>query len=89
MDRYKYVANYWKHYPLNFPWIKWKTTHVDLNLSRDTNLEPRQGEATLQKIIIKQGPYILRWGHSSKGTFTIKESYDLKSLFHLMPKDNN
>ena len=33
-------------------------------------------------IHIKQGPEIIRWGHRTKGTFTIKEAYSLKTSQH-------
>ena len=53
----------------------------DRKLGSDIELEGGEEydkEMRTRKITIKTGPDILRWGHSTKGTFTIKEAYELK-----------
>jgi hypothetical protein len=39
------------------------------------------------KIMISQGDNILIWGDSSRGTFTIKEAYNIKTASHLLPQE--
>jgi len=40
-------------------------------------------EMIMRKISIRLGHNILRWGHSTKGTFSVKEAYDLKIVQEL------
>jgi hypothetical protein len=39
------------------------------------------------KIQILEGEDILIWGHSSRGTFTIKEAYNIKKTPHSLPTE--
>lgn len=57
------------------------------------NLHPNQDMTECKQVMrslklkINHGPYVLRWGHTPKGTFCIKESYHLKFNAHLLNKD--
>jgi hypothetical protein len=82
------VRDYWNNSPSSLLWQEWKSTHEDLGLLENVDSGPWKDEETLLRIHIKHGPDILRWGYSSRGVFSIKESYGLKSNFHLLPKDN-
>jgi ribonuclease HI len=51
------------------------------------DLQPWHELTSSRKIQIFQGDNILRWGHSSRGTFTIKEAYNIKTTSHLLPQE--
>jgi hypothetical protein len=51
------------------------------------DLQPWHKLTFSRKIQILQGEDILRWGHSSQGTFTIKEAYNIKTTPHPLPKE--
>jgi hypothetical protein len=40
-----------------------------------------------RKICIHDAPDILRWGHTTKGVFSIKEAYTLKAIHHWLNKE--
>jgi hypothetical protein len=44
-----------------------------------------QPDQCARKIPILPGEDILRWGHSSRGTFNIQEAYAIKENFNLLP----
>jgi hypothetical protein len=48
----------------------------------DINLLPWQNCTLHRKIPIKEGPDILRWGHSTIGIFSVSEAYYLQGNYH-------
>jgi hypothetical protein len=48
-----------------------------LQITEDIDLLPWQECMQLRKIPIKEGPDVLRWGHSTSGIFSVKEAYHL------------
>jgi hypothetical protein len=58
-------------------WRQWKTSHQELGVPETIDLQSWQAQANSRKILFWEGPDILRWGHSTAGTFTVKEAYFL------------
>jgi hypothetical protein len=58
-------------------WRQWKTSHQELGVPETIDLQSWQAQANSRKILFREGPDILRWGHSTAGTFPIKEAYFL------------
>jgi hypothetical protein len=63
--------------------------HTKLHIPAHMDLQPWHELTISRKMKILQGEDILRWGHSSRGTFTIKEAYDIKTTFHLLPQEQS
>jgi hypothetical protein len=80
------VVDVWNKTPPESQWRVWKTSHRDLNLHVECNLNTWKEITSLRNIHSEEGQEILCWGHSMTGTFTIKEAYHLKSQFQLLPK---
>jgi hypothetical protein len=57
----------------------WKNTHEALNIPSEINIQPLLDHVEASKILNQQGNDILRWGHTSTGTFNIQEAYRLKA----------
>jgi ribonuclease HI len=81
------VNELWKPREPNQTWRQWKTTHAELGASPDVDISACQKEAVRRKIPIKDGPDILRWGHSASGNFSVKEAYHLQANHHIQVKD--
>ena len=75
------MAQMWNEQTNTNQWRQWKTTAQELNIPTKVDLSLWKQETTNHLIIIKQGPDILQWGHSSSDTFMIKEAYCLKVGF--------
>jgi hypothetical protein len=58
-------------------WRQWKTSHQELGVPETIDLQSWQAQANSRKILFREGPDILRWGHSTAGTFPVKEAYFL------------
>jgi hypothetical protein len=58
-------------------WRQWKTSHQELGVPETIDLQSWQAQANNRKILFREGPDILRWGHSTAGTFPVKEAYFL------------
>jgi len=75
----KCVEQFWTKGQGTRNWRKWKKIEEwgqDIKTQQGTEFNK---EMRTRQIIIRMGPDILRWGHSTKGTFTIKEAYKLKA----------
>jgi hypothetical protein len=55
-------------------WRQWKTSHQELGVPETIDLQSWQAQANSRKILFREGPDILRWGHSTAGTFTCQGS---------------
>jgi hypothetical protein len=53
---------------------RWKYTHEELNIPPEVNLQPFLENINSRNIFSQQGEDILRWGHSTKETFNLKEA---------------
>jgi hypothetical protein len=73
------VKDYWIPDGPREIWRIWKKSHEDLNIPTDLNLQPLQAHLDSRKILSQQGDDILRWGHSTTGTFNIREAYHLRA----------
>jgi hypothetical protein len=81
------VADLWTLKDLRDTWHKWKNTHKDLNIPRELNLLPLLDHLNSRKIFIQQGEDILKWVHTTTGTFNIQESYFLSAGHRSLPKE--
>jgi ribonuclease HI len=81
------VKDLWKPLEARQNWRQWKTSSQDLGIPPDVNLSAWQYEAARRKIPIKEGPDILRWGHSASGNFSVKEAYYLQGNYHNQERD--
>jgi ribonuclease HI len=82
------VKDLWKPLEARQTWRQWKTSSQDLGIPPDLNLSAWHYEAGRRKIPIKEGPDILRWGHSASGNFSVKEAYYLQGNYHNQEMDN-
>jgi len=74
-----YVEQFWNERQGTGNWRNWKKI-ADWGQGIVTEQgEELDKEMSTRKVTIRMGPYSLRWGHSTKGTFTIKEAYKLKA----------
>jgi len=76
-DNREYVKDYWKEGETDGIWLKWKMPE-----EWDENIDQEQQQTYLKevesrKIKVRTREDIVRWGKSTKGTFTIKEAYYL------------
>jgi hypothetical protein len=69
-------------------WRHWKTSNQDLGTPENLNLQAWQHYASQQKIPNREGPDILRWGHSTTGNFSVKEAYYLQGSYQNQNKEN-
>jgi hypothetical protein len=81
------VIYFWKHFDPGELWRTWKNTHEHLNITLHVNLQPLQEHLTSRKIFSQQGEDILRWGHSTTGTFNIPEAYSLQANHSTLPHE--
>lgn len=58
-------------------WRQWKLSKTELQLTEDFDLTPWQECLSHRKIPFKEGADLIRWGHSTTGTFTVNEAYQL------------
>lgn len=71
-----FVAHFW--WPsLNIVWRQWKGKHDWPNPPNYEQWEIMEEELQSRNIAKIEGLDILRWGYTTKGMFTIKESYKL------------
>lgn len=71
----KCVKDYWKSNELDGIWRKW-TDPIEWDNELNQKLqEAFMKEVNSRKIRYRTGKDILRWGNSTKGTFTVKEEY--------------
>jgi ribonuclease HI/exonuclease III len=73
------VKELWVSQPPQQRWRQWKTSHQELGIPETLDLRSWHSQATKRKILCRNGPDILRWGHTTTGTFTIKEAYSLQA----------
>jgi hypothetical protein len=59
----------------NLLWHTWKTDHLKLHILGEMNFQARKDCTNQRKISTRIGPYILRWGHSTTGKFSVKDAY--------------
>jgi hypothetical protein len=71
------VKDLWTMQTPHQRWRQWKTSHQELGVPETIDLQSWQAQANSRKILFREGPDILRWGHSTAGTFTVKEAYFL------------
>lgn len=81
------VKDLWKPWAADQTWRQWKTSHLELEAPPEADLSAWQTEAAHRKIPTKEGPDILRWGHSASGNFSIKEAYYIQGNHHAQEKD--
>ena len=81
------VKNLWKSQARHSKWRQWKLSHHELEVLDDLNLQGWHNQAKRRQILIREGPDILRWGHSPAGTFSIKEAYLLQEHSHEQRKE--
>ena len=73
----KRVKDYWKEEEIDETWRIWrKPEEWDETIDEDQK-EILIKELETRKIKKSTGPDILRWGKATKGTFTVKEAYNL------------
>jgi exonuclease III len=72
------VKDFWIPTQEGQPWRQWKTNLIDLQFRENIDLKPWQECLQSRKIPTRDGPDILRWGHSTSGTFSVKEAYYLQ-----------
>jgi len=76
-DNHIYVKDYWKENELDGIWRKW-TPLEDWGIETDQEQqEAFMKEVESRKVKARTGKDIIRWGKSTKGTFTVKEAYYL------------
>jgi hypothetical protein len=73
------VLDFWNPNVPREIWRTWKNSHEDLNIPTDLNLQPLQEHLDSRKILSQPRDDILRWGHSTTGTFNIQEAYHLRA----------
>lgn len=76
-DNRQYVKDYWKEEEVDGIWRKWKKPE---EWDADINQEQQRvylEKVEMRKIKVRTGKYILRWGNTTKGTFSVKEAYYL------------
>jgi hypothetical protein len=71
------VMDFWIPNQARTDWRQWKLNKTELQLSEDFDLIPWQECLSNRKIPFKDGADLIRWGHSTSGTFTVKEAYHL------------
>ena len=72
------VKDFWTPAPDGQPWRQWKANATDLQIRENIDLKPWQECLISRKIPVRDGSDILRWGHSTSGTFSVKEAYYLQ-----------
>jgi exonuclease III len=72
------VKDFWLPAPERQPWRQWKNNAIDLQIRENLDLKPWQECMHSRKIPAREGSDILRWGHTTSGTFSVKEAYHLQ-----------
>jgi hypothetical protein len=72
------VKDFWIPTQERQPWRKWKTSRTELQIMEEIDLLPWQECMQNRKIPSKEGPDVLRWGHSTSDIFSVKEAYHLQ-----------
>eukprot|EP00253_Pinus_taeda_P019798 PITA_19798 len=76
-DNHIYVKDYWKENELDGIWRKW-TTLEDWGIETDQEQQDTfMKEVESRKVKARTGKDIIRWGKSTNGSFTVKETYYL------------
>jgi hypothetical protein len=83
-----HVKDLWKENALHQPWRRWKTEPHELHLQAEMDLQTWRDCVNQRKIHIREGPNILRWGHSPTGNFSVKEAYHLQENYQGKPKEH-
>lgn len=73
------VKDYWKEGGENEMWREWKGPEEWNNNIEEEPEEQINKELDSRRIKSRDNPNILRWGKNTKGTFTTKEVYNIKS----------
>jgi hypothetical protein len=82
------VKDLWKPMDQRLQWRHWKTSNQELGVPENLNLQEWKHYASHQKILNREGPDILRWGHSITGNFSVKEAYYLQGHYQNQDKEN-
>jgi hypothetical protein len=82
------VVNLWTDTPTSSPWRNWKSTHQEIQVARDCDLNHWKQETSQRRIWKSIDQDILRWGYTPHGSFTLKEGYTLQEKFHNLKKDS-
>jgi hypothetical protein len=82
------VADLWTDTPSSSPWRRWKSTHQELQVAMDCDLQHWKQATTQRRIRKSTDQDILRWGYTPHGSFTLKEGYTLQEKFHNLQKDS-
>jgi hypothetical protein len=82
------VAYLWTDTPNISPWKRWKSTHHELQVEMDCDLQYWKQATTQRRIQKITNQDILKWGYTPHGRFTLKEGYTLQEKFHNLQKDN-
>jgi len=73
------VKDYWKEGGEHEVWREWKGPEDwDNNIEEDLKTQLNK-ELDSRRIKSREGPDILKWGGNTKGTFTTKEAYTIKT----------
>eukprot|EP00253_Pinus_taeda_P033746 PITA_33746 len=76
-DNHVYVKDYWKENELDGIWRKW-TPMEEWGIETDQEQhEAFMKEVESSKVKARTRKHIIRWGKSTKGSFTVKEAYYL------------
>jgi len=76
-DNHIYVKDYWKENELDGIWRKWtKPEEWGIEIDQEQQ-ETFMKEVESRKVKARTGRDIIRWGKSTKGSFTVKEAYYL------------
>jgi len=78
---FRTVNEFWIPTNRRQPWRQWKTSRTKLQIMEDIDLLPWQNCILHQKIPIKEGLNILRWGHSTTCIFSVSEAYYLQGNY--------
>jgi hypothetical protein len=81
------VKDLWRENDRHRPWRNWKTEPHELYLQTELDLQAWKDCANQRKIHIREGPDILRWGHSTTGNFSVKEAYYLQENYQEQPRE--
>jgi len=65
----------WTNIPNNSPWRSWKSTHQEIQVATDCDLQHWRQATIPRRIWISIYPNIIRWGHTAHGNLTLKEGY--------------
>jgi ribonuclease HI len=82
------VKDLWRTEDRSLPWRQWKTSTLELQLPGDMDLQAWKHCTSHRKIPTREGPDILRWGHSTTGNFSVKEAHYLQGNYQNHDKES-